>query len=150
MQVHGVLIMTLLKMLYFLVLIIVYHPMLTITKIIFSARWRVNFWKLWFTREKALIIIIYVLILVKQTQNCVWLLYYNTDNSYFLVNGKEILTLKPTIEILTFQLSIVLEVYLMDLMLVNLEKYLQIESSLIFQPITILVVDLTYYACASI
>ena len=87
---------------------------------------------------------------MNQTQNCVWLLYYNTDNSYFLVNGKEILTLKPTIEILTFQLNIVLEVYLMDLMLVNLEKYLQIESSLIFQPITILVVDLTYYACASI
>ena len=84
------------------------------------------------------------------TKLCLAFLYYNTDNSYLLVNGKEILNLKPTIEILTFQLNIVLEVYLMDLMLVNLDKYLQIESSLIFEPITILVIDLTYYACASI
>ena len=34
-----------------------------------------------------------VLILLKQTQSFVWK-YYNADNSYFIVNGKEIFKLK--------------------------------------------------------
>ena len=39
-QVHGVLIMRLLKMLKFLMLIIVHHLTLAIERILFSARWR--------------------------------------------------------------------------------------------------------------
>ena len=41
-----------------------------------------------------------------------------------LLKEKKSLNLKPTIKLLTFQLSIVLEVYLMDLVLMSLEKYL--------------------------
>ena len=35
------------------------------------------------------------------------ILHYNADNSYLLVNRKEILNLKRTIKILTFQLGLV-------------------------------------------
>ena len=51
-------------------------------------------------------------------------LRYNADNSYMFVNGKEYLNLKLTIKMSTFQLNFVSEVYLMDLVLLNLEKYL--------------------------
>ena len=51
-------------------------------------------------------------------------LQYNVDNSYLFVNGKEILNLKPTIKMLTFELNFVSEVFLMDLVLLCLEKYL--------------------------
>ena len=37
---------------------------------------------------------------------------------------KKPLSLKPTAKLLTFQLNFVSEVYLMDLVLVSLEKYL--------------------------
>ena len=50
--------------------------------------------------------------------------YYNPDNKYLFVNGTKFLNLKPIIKILTFQLNFVREAYLMDLVLVNLEKYL--------------------------
>ena len=42
----------------------------------------------------------------------------------FLLKEKKSLNLKPTIKILTFQLNLVLEAYLMDLVLLSLKKYL--------------------------
>ena len=54
------------------------------------------------------------------------------------------LSLKATIKVLTLKLSFVLEVYLMDLVLPSLEKYLYIEICMIFQSITILLIHLTY------
>ena len=49
---------------------------------------------------------------------------YNASNSYLFVNGKEILRLKPTTEMLTFQVNFVSEAYLIDLVLLSLEKHL--------------------------
>ena len=57
---------------------------------------------------------------------------------------KKYLYLKPTIEMLTFQINFVLEVFLMDLMLLSLEKYLDIEMCIIFQSITALLINLTH------
>ena len=50
-------------------------------------------------------------------------LHYNADNSCLLME-KKYLSLKPTINMLTFQLNFVSEVYLMDSVLVSLDKYL--------------------------
>ena len=52
------------------------------------------------------------------------ILDYNADNSYLFLNGKESLNLKPTIKMFTLQLSFVLKVYLMDLVLMSVDKYL--------------------------
>ena len=65
-----------------------------------------------------------LLILVKQTQNFVRGLHSNADNSYLFVNGKEIFKFKIDNEMLTFQLNFVTDVYLMNLVLLSLEKYL--------------------------
>ena len=51
-------------------------------------------------------------------------LHCNADNSYLLLMEKKSLNLKPTIKMLTFQLSFVSEEYLLDLVLLSLEKYL--------------------------
>ena len=52
-------------------------------------------------------------------------LHYNADNSYCLLLEKKTLSLKPTMQKLTFQLNFVLEAYLVDLiMLLSLENYL--------------------------
>ena len=51
-------------------------------------------------------------------------LYYNAGNSFLFVIGKKPLSLKPTMKMLTFQLKFVSEAYLIDLALLNLEKYL--------------------------
>ena len=51
-------------------------------------------------------------------------LYLIADHSFLLVNGKEIFKFKATKKILTIQLNFVSEAYLMDLVLVSLEKYL--------------------------
>ena len=51
-------------------------------------------------------------------------LHYNSDNSYLLVNRKEILSFKPTVKMLTFKFNFALEAYLMDLVVLNLDKYL--------------------------
>ena len=51
-------------------------------------------------------------------------LQYSADNNYFFVNGKEILNLKLAIKMLTLQLIFFSEIFLMDLVLLNLEKYL--------------------------
>ena len=50
--------------------------------------------------------------------------HYNADNSYLFVDLKEIFKLKATIKILIFQLNFLLEVFLMNLVLLSLEKYL--------------------------
>ena len=50
-------------------------------------------------------------------------MHYSGDNSYLFVNGKEIYKLKGDNGILN--LKFVYEAYLMDLMLLTLEKYLQ-------------------------
>ena len=51
-------------------------------------------------------------------------LYYNADNSYLFVNGKEIIKFKVVNKMLTFQLNFVSEAHQMDLVLLSLEKYL--------------------------
>ena len=62
-------------------------------------------------------------------------LHYNADNTYLFVifkkfliilklNFKKFLNLKLTVKMLTFQLNFISEVYLMDLVLLSLEKYL--------------------------
>ena len=56
----------------------------------------------------------------ENTKFCLSLHY----NGYFLLMEKKSLNLKPTIKVLTFQINFVLEVYLMDLMLLSLEKYI--------------------------
>ena len=43
---------------------------------------------------------------------------------FCLLMGKKYLNLKPKIKMLTFQVIFVLEVYLMDLVLMSLDKYL--------------------------
>ena len=47
-------------------------------------------------------------------------LHYNINNSYLLVHGKEIFKVKVDSKNYTFQLSFVLEVYLMDLVILSL------------------------------
>ena len=48
-------------------------------------------------------------------------LYYNAENSFLFVNGKEIFKFKANNKNV---INFVLEVYLMDLVLPSLEKYL--------------------------
>ena len=50
-------------------------------------------------------------------------LHYNADNSYMFVDEIKYLSLKLTMKMLTFQLNFVLEVFLMDLVLLSLQKY---------------------------
>ena len=66
--------------------------------------------------------------------------HYNTDHSYLFVNGEK-KGLKPTIKILTFQHNFVSEAYLMEIVLLSLGNYLQMEMCMIFESITI---NLTY------
>ena len=54
------------------------------------------------------------------------------------------LNLKLTIKMLAFQLNFVSEVFLKDLVLLSLEKYLQMEMCFIFQSITILLINPSY------
>ena len=61
-----------------------------------------------------------------------------------LLMEKKSLNLKPAIKMLTFQQNFIWEVYLMDLVLLSLEKYLQMENFMIFQSTTILLINLTY------
>ena len=61
-----------------------------------------------------------VLILVKLTKCCLSL-HYNVDNSYLFINRKEFF--KSRADNRTFQLNFVSKVYLMELIIVSLEKY---------------------------
>ena len=62
-------------------------------------------------------------------------LHYNANNSYLFVNGKKILYLKLTIKMLTFQLSFVLEVFLTDLVLLSIDKYLYLNGNVYDFPV---------------
>ena len=59
-----------------------------------------------------------VLILFKQTHNYAWVCIT------MMIMEKKSLSLNPTITMSTLQLNFVSETYSMDLVLVNLEKYL--------------------------
>ena len=50
-------------------------------------------------------------------------LLYNGNNSYFFVNGKEIIKFKADYKNVNFPTRFCLEVYLMDLVLLSLEKF---------------------------
>ena len=65
-----------------------------------------------------------VLILVKRTQNFAWVCIRVLIIVIYLLMEKKSLDSKLPIKMLTLQLSFVSEVYLMDLVLLNLEKYL--------------------------
>ena len=62
----------------------------------------------------------------------------------YLLTEKKSLNLKLTIKMLIFQLNFVSEVYLMDLVVLSLEKYLLMEMCMLFQSITILLTNLAY------
>ena len=64
------------------------------------------------------------IILLKQTQRFAWVYIIMMIIVIFLLMENEYLDLKPTIKMLTFQLNFVLEEYLMNLVLLSLEKYL--------------------------
>ena len=51
-------------------------------------------------------------------------MHYNADNGYLFVNGKEILNFKALNKNVNFPTQFFSEVYLMDLVLLGLEKYL--------------------------
>ena len=73
-----------------------------------------------------------ILILVKQTQNIVWIYIIMVMIVICLLMEKRSLNIKLTIKMLTFQLNFVLEVFLMDLMLLSQEKHLLMEAFMIF------------------
>ena len=60
----------------------------------------------------------------------------------YLLTEKKSFNLKLTIKIQIFQLNFVSEVYLMDLVILSLEKYLLMEMCMLFQSITILLTNL--------
>ena len=72
-----------------------------------------------------------VSILLKQTQNFVCVCIIMLIAVIYLLIGKKSLSLKP-IMMLTFQLNFVLEVFLMDLVQLSLENYLQMEMHMFF------------------
>ena len=65
----------------------------------------------------------------------------NAHNSYVLFIEKKMLI---------FKLNFYWEVFLMDLVLLSLEKCPEMEMCMIFELITILLISLTYYASTSI
>ena len=75
------------------------------------------------------------------TKSCLSL-HYNADSSS--------ISLTPTIKVFIFQLNFVSKVYLIDLVLVSLGKYLLMEICMIFQSVTILLINLTNQKLISI
>ena len=74
-----------------------------------------------------------------------WLsLHYNADSKYLFVNGKEIFKFNAYIKNVNFPTQFCLGRYLMDLVLLYLEKYLEMKMYMIFQSTTILLINLTY------
>ena len=71
-------------------------------------------------------------------------LHYNADDIYLFVNGKKIFKFKAYNTNANFPMHFVSKVYLMDLILLSLEKYLYVERCIIFQSITIILINLTY------
>ena len=60
----------------------------------------------------------------KANTKCCLSLHCNAHNSYLFVHERKSLNLKLAIKMLTFQVSFFLEVYVIDLVQVILEKYL--------------------------
>ena len=72
-------------------------------------------------------------------------LHYNANNSYLFANEQEIFKFKiDNKNVLNFQLNFVSDVYLTDLVLLNLEKYLNIKIWMVFPSTTILLINLTF------
>ena len=91
-QFHGILVMTLLEMLWILVLIIVHHHMLAIVKITFlilGLRPIFGINESFGSPEKKISINF-----TKANTTFCLSLHYNADNSYLFVNGKEIIKFK--------------------------------------------------------
>ena len=65
-----------------------------------------------------------VLLLVKQTQTFLRLCIVMLIIVIYMLIEKKYLSLKPSMKMLTFQLNSVSELYLMDLVLLSLDKYL--------------------------
>ena len=65
----------------------------------------------------------WVLILLNKIQKFVWVYIIMLIMVIYLLMEKKYLNLKPQIEMLTFQLNFVFEVYLMNLVLISLKKY---------------------------
>ena len=63
----------------------------------------------------------------KESPNFCLSLHHNANNSYLFVNVNS-LKLKPTIKMLIFQLNCESEVYLMNLVLMSLEKYFYVNA----------------------
>ena len=70
--------------------------------------------------------------------------HYNHDNSYLFPNGKEILKFKANTKMLFSQLNFVHEAYLIDLVLLSLERYFLKKMCMIFYSITMLLINLAY------
>ena len=64
-----------------------------------------------------------VLILLNKIQKFVWVYIIMLIMVIYLLMENKYLNLKPQIEMLTFQLNFVFEVYLMNLVLISLKKY---------------------------
>ena len=129
-------------------LIIFHHLILTIATIIFQVKVKVQLLVL--IEASAQQRKSFVLILVKQTQIFGWVCIAMLIIVICLLMEEKSFVLKSTIKMLTFQLSFFLEVYLMDLVLLILEKYLYREVCMIFQSITILLINLIYLTFTSI
>ena len=77
-------------------------------------------------------------------------MHYNADNSYLFVNGKEIFRFEADNKNINFSTQFLLDVYLTDIVLLSLEKYLQKETCMVFDSITILLTNLAYQTFTSI
>ena len=82
----------------------------------------------------------FTIIFSKANTKCCLSLHYHGDNSYFLLMKKKSLSLKPTLKMLIFQFNFLYEEYLMDLVLLNLQK----EMYMISQSNTMILINLTY------
>ena len=67
----------------------------------------------------------------KKPRSFAWVYIITLKIVICLLMEKKSLSLKPTIAMLTFQLSFFLEAYFMDLVLLSLEKYLWMEMCMI-------------------
>ena len=84
------------------------------------------------------------LTLVKQIQNFARVCITMPIIVIFLLMNKKSLFKTDNKNVLVYQLNFVSEVYLTDLVLLNLEKYLNIKICMVFPSITILLINLTF------
>ena len=77
-------------------------------------------------------------------------LNYNGDDSYLFLTEKKSIGLKSIIKISTFQLCFAQEAYLKMLVLLSIEKYFFKKMYMIFQSITMLLINLICYTFPSV